>query len=191
MPTRERTALLGAAAVLVVVLPAAERLASGLALPDQQFHPQPLRQVPGLRHPRARHRPDLGLYGRALARTRGLLRAGRLCHGHAPDARDRHPERLQERPARLHGVEPGQGAAALLAAVLQRAVHAPRSVRGSRRGGLRLRLPHVPEPHPRRVLLDHHPGARALRLAPVQPQLAEPRAAPMACRGSRPSSASR
>ena len=54
-------------------------------------------------------------------------------------------------------------------------VHDPRGVGGSGGGGLRLRLPHLPEPHPRRLLLDHHPGDGALRLAPVQPQLAESR----------------
>ena len=40
---------------------------------------------------------------------------------------------------------------------------------------VRVRLPHLPQPHPRRLLLDHHPGAGALRLAPVQPQRDEPR----------------
>ena len=47
--------------------------------------------------------------------------------------------------------------------------------RGPGRRRLRLRVPHVPEPYPRRLLLDHHPGARAQRVAHVQPQLAESR----------------
>src|SRR4026207_2403271 len=39
---------------------------------------------------------------------------------------------------------------------------------------LRVRLPHVPQPHPRRVLLDHHPGPGPVHLADVQPERDEP-----------------
>ena len=65
----------------------------------------------------------LGLCRRARPGPRRVLRPRRLRDGHAPDAGDRHPERLPERAAGLHGVEPGEGAAAVLEAVLQRAVH--------------------------------------------------------------------
>ena len=68
----------------------------------------------------------MGLRRRAQPRPRRVLRPRRLRDGHAPDAGDRLQERLPERAARLHGVEPGEGAAAVLAAVLQRAVHAGR-----------------------------------------------------------------
>ena len=50
------------------------------------------------------------------ARPRRLLRAGRLLHGHVPDAPDRHARRLrQSDPARLHGVPELPGAALVLA----------------------------------------------------------------------------
>ena len=40
---------------------------------------------------------------------------------------------------------------------------------------LRLRLPHLPEPHPGRLLLHHHSGPGALRVADLQPQRHESR----------------
>ena len=46
-----------------------------------------------------------GYAGILSPRSRRLLRARRLRHGHVPDAADRHPRRLrQSGPARLHGV---------------------------------------------------------------------------------------
>jgi ABC-type branched-subunit amino acid transport system permease subunit len=39
-------------------------------------------------------RSDLGLLRHSLARPRRVLRARRLCHGHVPDAPDRHARRL-------------------------------------------------------------------------------------------------
>ena len=63
------------------------------------------RQVSLLRVAGAGGRPGLGLLRHPLARPRRLLRAGRLLHGHVPDAPDRRARRLrQSDPARLHGV---------------------------------------------------------------------------------------
>ena len=46
----------------------AQRAAGGLAAAHLGLHPEPVRQVPRLRHPRARHRPALGLH-RACCRS--------------------------------------------------------------------------------------------------------------------------
>ena len=48
--------------LLVVVLPALNALPAGLAAAGLELHPEPLRQVPRLRDPGPRHRPDLGLH---------------------------------------------------------------------------------------------------------------------------------
>jgi hypothetical protein len=116
----------------------------------------------------------VGLRRGAEPRPRRVLRPRRLRDGHAPHARDRRQERLPERAAGLHGLEPGEGAAVVLAALLQRVLHArgDRTGAGAVRPGLR--LPGVPQPHPRRLPVDHHPGAGAVGVAGVQPQRDEP-----------------
>ncbi len=129
MPKREAVALGIAAIVVAVVLPLCNMLPAGSPLRGLELHPEPLRQVPHLRDPGARARSPVGLRRRALARPRRVLRPRRLRDGNAPHARDRIQERLSERAARLHGVEPGDRAAALLAALSQQRVHA----RGDRR----------------------------------------------------------
>ena len=115
MPRREALAVGLAAFVLVVVLPLCNALPADGPVLRLELHAEPLRQVPRLRDPRAGPRSPVGLRRRSLARPRGVLRPRRVRDGHAPHARDRRQERVPERPARLHGVEPGQGAAALLA----------------------------------------------------------------------------
>jgi urea transport system permease protein len=61
---------------------------------------------------------------------RPVLRAGRLRHGHVPDAADRPRRQLQERPAGLHGV-PGLEGAALALDLLRQL---PRHLHPDRRG---------------------------------------------------------
>ena len=83
-----------------------------------ELHGGAARQVPLLRAAGGGARSLLGVRGDPEPRARGVLRAGRLCHGHAPDARDRRPGGLcQPGAARLHGVPelrascPGSGTA--------------------------------------------------------------------------------
>ncbi len=81
------------------------------------LHRQHHRQMDLLRHPGAGDRPGLGLRRHPVARPRRLLRAGRLRHGHAPDAADRAARRLwPPGAAGLHGVPRLPGTALVLAA---------------------------------------------------------------------------
>ena len=172
-----------AAAAPAVVLPALNALPLGSPFRISDFTLNLFGKFRA-NHPRPRHRPDLGVYGRAVARPRGVLRTRRYAMG-------MHLMLEIGTQSVYKNVLPDfmvwnqvEGAAALRRPVLQRGVHDLRSVGGSGRGGLHLRLPHLPELYPWRVLLDHHAGDGALRLAPVQPQSPN-LAGPTACRASR------
>ena len=139
--------------------------------PRAELHRRAPRQVPDLRPPRRRPRPRLGLRRHPLARPRRLLRARRLRHGHAPDARDRRPRRLRQRRApRLHGLPQLHQAPLVLARLRHVLVRLPDGALRPRPPRLRLRLVRLPQPRHRRLPLDHHPGAHLRADARLLPQ---------------------
>ena len=146
--------------------------AAVVAVPCADLSGGAVRQIHLLRAAGAVDRPDLGLRRHSFARPRRVLRARRLCHGHVPDAADRHARRLrQSDPAGLHGVPELAGTAGLLVLLRPFLVRRHHGRAGAGRARLRVRLVRVPQPRHRRLSLDHHPGAdlrAAARLLPQQ-----------------------
>ena len=117
------------------------------------------RQVSLLRLAGARRRSRLGLLRHPHARPCRLLRAGRLLHGHVPDAPDRQPRPVrQSAAARLHGVPELQGAALVLARLRPVLVRRHHDRPGAERARPGAGLVRLQEPRHRRLPLDHHPG---------------------------------
>ena len=148
------------------------RVPADVGLPCADLSRGAVRQICLLRDPRALHRSDLGLCRHSFARSRRVLRARRLRHGHVPDAADRHARRLcRPDPAGLHGVPELEGASGLLVFLRPLLVRGHHGRAGAGRARLRVRLVRVPQPRHRRLSLDHHPGAdlrAAARLLPQQ-----------------------
>ena len=102
---------------------------------------------------------------------RRLLRAGRLLHGHVPDAPDRQPRRLrQSDPARLHGVPELQGAALVLVRLRPVLVRRHHGRARAQPAGAGAGLVRLPQPRHRRLSLDHHPGDDLRPAAGLLPQ---------------------
>ncbi len=144
--------------------------AAGQRVPPVRLRGDADRQDHVLRDRRARDGPDLGLHGHPVARARRVLRARRLRDGDVPDALDRARRRVQERPARLHGVPRLED----LPVVLE--LHRPLLVlraagrAGAGRARVRVRVLRVPVADQGRLLLDHHAGADLRVHAAVLPQ---------------------
>jgi urea ABC transporter permease protein UrtB len=102
------------------------------------------------------HGFDLGLHRYFVIGTWFVFRAGCLCHGHVPDAANRHRRQLQIRVTRFHGVSRLESAA--LALVFQRQFHRYAVVGGAGTGfaGFGVRLLCFPFTHQRGVFLHHH-----------------------------------
>ena len=126
--------------------------------------PQSGRQVSHLRVRRRRPGAVLGLRRHSQPRPGRVLRPRRLLHGDVPQARGlelgQHQDPIDAGHSRLHGLEPAARTAVLLAAVQIAALRPVRGHRGTDDRGVHRRHRDVQAAGRRRLLRDHHAGAR-------------------------------
>ena len=148
---------------LVVVLPRAQRAAAGLAAARLRLHPEPLRQVPDATRSSPSASTCIWGYTGVLSLGHGVF------FGLGAYAMGMHLMLEIGTQSVYQNALPDfmvwnqvKELPLFWRPFYSVPVHAARGRGGAGAVRPRLRLPRLPQPHPRRVLLDHHPGPGAL-----------------------------